>query len=1531
MKALARISTTLLAPALVVAAALSPVLRDTGPEVQKPTAEPSVDGALQKITSFPTREVGLPHPTSLAWSPRLDALVVTGKARPNKPRAVSTNGTDLGRFRGSARAADAPDDVLGAKGHDLRGRTKHPDTGEVFTYDATTDQLLGIRHGLVTSRYDASDLEVEDVRGVVIAPSNDPTDSLAELSVYVLDNGAPGLLGEVVEATFATDLELVAAVTPASIRTVQTSSYSPPSPDPSGVAYLPGRDQLFISDGEVDEMSIFRNANLYATTRTGSLQNTGVSQPWSNEPVGVGYNPTNDHLFVSDDDDKEVAEIIAGNDNRFGTSDDTVTEFNVQTRGVQDPEGIDYEVAANALWLAGGEASDFHRVRAGNDGRFGTSDDVWTHWDAGVFGAQDPEGMAFDNVRGTALLLDDSSEMIYELDRNTGALINTIDLSGASMTAAAGLAVAPASNGSGQRTYYVVARGQDNDSNPNENDGRLFEVTATMPPIGGGPSNQPPNVNAGPDASVVLPASASLDGTVSDDGLPTNPGQVTTTWSKVSGPGDVTFGNASNVDTTASFSVAGSYVLRLSATDGALTMADEVTITVAPVGGALVREVRATAGSDDAEQSVSSGSTNVSSNDLELTTDGNTQQVVGVRFPNLGVPRNATIVSAYVQFWTDEASTGASSMTVRAEAADNAAPYVGSANNVSTRATTAGAGVAWSPPEWPTPGQAGAPQRTPDLSTQVQAVVNRAAWATGNAIAFQFSGTGRRVARAVEQGAATAPLLHVEYSTGGGSGPTNAAPVVNAGPDQSITLPAVATLDASVTDDGLPNPPGAVTTTWSETSGPGTVTFGNPNSIDTTATFSQSGMYVLRLTANDGALSPFDEVTITVLPAGPGNQAPTVNAGPDQTVTLPATATLAATVLDDGLPNPPGTVSVTWSRFSGPGTATVAFGNASAADTTASFSAPGTYVLRLTANDSVLSAFDDVTITVLPAAPGNQAPTVNAGPDQNVTLPATAALAATVDDDGLPNPPGTVSVTWSRFSGPGTATVTFGNASAANTTASFSAPGTYVLRLTANDGVLSAFDDVTVQVAAQGGGAATVFEKRVTAGSDDAEQRITGVNDLTSSDLELTTDGTQQQVVGLRFTGVTVPRGATITNAYIQFRVDEVSTAAASLTVRAEAADNPPTYTTAAGNVTARATTGGVAWTPPGWPTTNVADVGQRTPNLASLVQAVVNRSGWNAGNAMAFQISGTGRRTADAFEGGANFAPLLHVEYTGGASGPINQPPDVDAGPNRVVTLPAAAQLDGNVIDDGLPGPFTVQWSQVSGPGTTTFASATSVDTTATFSQPGTYVLALAANDGALSDSDTMTVVAQPVGGGGAAGSADLRVLAGSDDVEQSVRSGSTLTSSSDLELTTDGSTQQVIGIRIGNVPVPAGATITAAYLQFTTDEVSTGASALTIRSEAQDSAPTYTGTVNAVTGRATTAASVPWAPADWTTVGQASAAQRTPDLSALVQAVVSRAGWTPGNAVAFQISGTGVRKARAFESGAGVAPLLHLEWSTG
>jgi hypothetical protein len=164
------------------------------------------------------------------------------------------------------------------------------------------------------------------------------------------------------------------------------------------------------------------------------------------------------------------------------------------------------------------------------------------------------------------------------------------------------------------------------------------------------------------------------------------------------------------------------------------------------------------------------------------------------------------------------------------------------------------------------------------------------------------------------------------------------------------------------------------------------VTFGNSAAVDTTASFTAAGSYVLRLTANDGELTNYDQVTITVN-SQPANQAPTVSAGPDQTITLPNSASLNGTVADDGLPDPPGSLTTSWSKVSGPGTVT--FGNSAAVDTTASFAAAGSYVLRLTANDGALSRSDDVAVTVN-SAPAGQAVVsftlINADTDQPIAI-----------------------------------------------------------------------------------------------------------------------------------------------------------------------------------------------------------------------------------------------------------------------------------------------------------------------------------------------------------------------------------------------------------------------------------------------------------------------------------------------------------------------------------------------------------------
>ncbi len=94
----------------------------------------------------------------------------------------------------------------------------------------------------------------------------------------------------------------------------------------------------------------------------------------------------------------------------------------------------------------------------------------------------------------------------------------------------------------------------------------------------------------------------------------------------------------------------------------------------------------------------------------------------------------------------------------------------------------------------------------------------------------------------------------------------NHPPSVNAGPNQTITLPSVAYLVATVTDDGLPMG-STISLNWLKVSGPGAVTFSQPGSATTTASFSQLGTYLLRLVASDGQLTSAGDLTVVVLPA----------------------------------------------------------------------------------------------------------------------------------------------------------------------------------------------------------------------------------------------------------------------------------------------------------------------------------------------------------------------------------------------------------------------------------------------------------------------------------------------------------------------------------------------------------------------------------------------------------------------------------------------------------------------------------------
>jgi len=177
---------------------------------------------------------------------------------------------------------------------------------------------------------------------------------------------------------------------------------------------------------------------------------------------------------------------------------------------------------------------------------------------------------------------------------------------------------------------------------------------------------------------------------------------------------------------------------------------------------------------------------------------------------------------------------------------------------------------------------------------------------------------------------------------------------------------------------------------------------------------------------------------------------------------------------------------------------------------------------------------------------------------------------------------------------------------------------------------------------------------RVATGEDDYEEVVAdGLMDTGSSDLEVVFDKTKDQLIGIRFLNVAIPQGATITNAYVQFECDEVGSKnidPCSVNIQGDANDNAPAFTTTAKDISNRTrTTAIVIWTPPTWVAEHDKGVDQRTPDIKSVIQEIVSRGGWASGNSLVIIMTGTGSRCAEAYEGEAEGAPLLHVEYTTG------------------------------------------------------------------------------------------------------------------------------------------------------------------------------------------------------------------------------------------------------------------------------------------
>jgi hypothetical protein len=454
----------------------------------------NADGSLDptSLMRYDVSPFGLGPPAGMAVDPASGAIFVLDASGPRIARL------EPGSDGGFADADISSIDLAPSGATNVRGIAFDPSSGHLHVhaqggklYELTTGgQTVAVR--------DLSGITLGTPQAMVFAPSGDLTDAPDELSIYVADSGGSRqALGQIVE------LSLSAAVAPAAssfssslVHTVDTAAWDKPSPDPSGLAYLSGKNRIMVTDGEVEEtvggITHFEGANVWEMTFGGNVIRTAnISKvqptvvPMSNEPTGVAYDPAQDIYYFADDSQKAVFRLNPGADDVVGTADDGWNSFGVKAFGDTDPEGIAYDTAHDRIFVADGANAEVYQ--------YTTTGSLVGHFDVAAFGVQDPESVEYNPVSGTLFVLSnrESGPIVVETSI-TGTLVQTINVAAAGAHKPAGLAYAPASDGSGTFRFYIADRGVDNNSNPNENDGKIYELTAPQT----GTPNQDPTITS---------------------------------------------------------------------------------------------------------------------------------------------------------------------------------------------------------------------------------------------------------------------------------------------------------------------------------------------------------------------------------------------------------------------------------------------------------------------------------------------------------------------------------------------------------------------------------------------------------------------------------------------------------------------------------------------------------------------------------------------------------------------------------------------------------------------------------------------------------------------------------------------------------------------------------------------------------------------------------------------------------------------------------------------------------------------------
>ncbi len=286
------------------------------------------------------------------------------------------------------------------------------------------------------------------------------------------------------------------------------------------------------------------------------------------------------------------------------------------------------------------------------------------------------------------------------------------------------------------------------------------------------------------------------------------------------------------------------------------------------------------------------------------------------------------------------------------------------------------------------------------------------------------------IALTVNNGVGT-DTASVTVSTG------NTAPVANAGPNQSVAVGALVTLDGSLSSDVDGN---QLTYLWTITGRPtgSTAALSSTTAVKPTFTADRAGSYSATLVVNDGTLSS-NTATVTVSTV---NTPPVSNPGPDQTANVGAVVQLngAGSTDVDG-----DSLTYKWSFTAVPAGSTAVLSSLTAVNPTFTIDREGTYAVQLIVNDGKVDGQPKTVTITTSTVP---APTAIAGPGQTVKHGSLVQLAGSgTDPQGRP-----LTFLWSFTSRPAGSAAVLSSTTIANPTFSADRPGNYVLQLIVNNG-----------------------------------------------------------------------------------------------------------------------------------------------------------------------------------------------------------------------------------------------------------------------------------------------------------------------------------------------------------------------------------------------------------------------------------------------------------------------------------------------